>query len=164
VRTYFERHRDQLALREPYVRIRHLATTNADSAAAVRRRLVDARRVPVDSLWRNLIRKHAAVPRRAERISERFMPEGRLFTQLPYVQDELATLREGEVAPVIEDNDLFHVLQLVRRLPAGTDPELSWLKPEIQRRLKIRTRKQMYAREVQRLRNRARADNLIETP
>jgi len=164
VRTYFERHRDQLSLREPYVRVRHLATANEDSAQTARRQLLASREATVDSVWNRLIRKHAYAPSRAKRISNRFLPEGRLFSKLPYVQDELSSLQEGEVARVIEDNDLFHVLQLVSRAPAGTEPELAWLEAEIRRRLRIRTRKQMYAREVQRLRNRARADDLIETP
>jgi parvulin-like peptidyl-prolyl isomerase len=164
VRTYFESHREQLALREPYVRVRHLATTNVDSAQTVRRRLMAAREATADTTWDRLVRNYSYAPDRSQEISERFMPEGRLFAQLPYVEDELSALREGEVAPIIEDNNQFHVLQLVRRIPAGTEPELKWIKSEIQRRLRIRTRKQMYAREVQRLRTRAEADNLIETP
>lgn len=164
IRTYFERHREQLALREPYVRIRHLATASEDSAQAVRRQLVAAREATVDSLWTRLARRHAKDPRRARQLSTRFLPEGRLFTQLPYVRDELSVLREGETAPVIEDNNRFHILQLVRRIPKGADPELEWIEDEIRNRLRIRRRKQMYAREVQRLRNRAKANDLIETP
>mgnify|MGYP006279135521 CR=1 FL=1 len=164
VRTYFERHRNQLALREPYVRVRHLATTSVDSARSVRRKLLATREATADTTWNQLIRTYAYTPDRAQEISDRFLPEGRMFAQLPYVQDELSALREGQVAPVIEDNGLFHVLQLVRRIPAGTEPKLRWLETEIRRRLRIRTRKQMYAREVQRLRNRAKADDRLETP
>jgi hypothetical protein len=164
VRTYFERHRKQLALREPYVRVRHLSTTNIDSARTVRRTLLGTREATADSIWNRLIRTYADAPSRAKSVSNRFLPEGRLFAQLPYVQDELAALQEGEVAPVIEDDSLFHVLQLVRRIPEGTQPKLRWIEPEIRRRLQIRIRKQMYAREVERLRNKAKAENLVETP
>jgi hypothetical protein len=80
------------------------------------------------------------------------------------VRDELSNLREGAVAPVTQDNGRYHVLQLVRRLPEGSDPELRWVEAEIRRRLQIRSRKQTYAREVQRLRNRAKANGLLETP
>jgi parvulin-like peptidyl-prolyl isomerase len=164
VRTYFERHQNQLTLREPYVRVRHLATATEDSAQAVRRRLRTTRGALADSAWAQLTRRYARSPQRALELSDRFLPEGRLFARLPYVQDELANLREGEVSPVIEDDDQFHVLQLVRRIPAGTDPKLRWVEAEIRRRLQIRSRKQMYAREVQRLRNRAKANGLIEAP
>jgi parvulin-like peptidyl-prolyl isomerase len=164
VRTYFERHQDQLALREPYVRVRHLATSDPDSAREVQTRLRRENGPEVDSVWARLIRQYAQYPQRAAEISDRFLPESRLFTQLPYVRDELSNLREGAVAPVIEDNGRYHVLQLVRRIPEGTDPELRWVEAEIRRRLQIRSRKQMYAREVQRLRNRAKANNALETP
>jgi parvulin-like peptidyl-prolyl isomerase len=164
IRTYFERHQQQLALREPYVRVRHLSTPSEDSARSVRRDLVSAREATIDSIWTQLCRRYAERPERALQLSNRFLPEGRLFAQLPYVEDELSVLREGEVAPVIEDNNQYHVLQLVRRIPEGAEPELEWMRNEIQRRLQIRHRKQMYAREVQRLRNRAKANDLIEAP
>lgn len=164
VRTYFERHRKQLTLREPYVRVRHLTTTNEDSAQTARQRLLGARDAEVDSVWTQISREYANQPERARRMADRFLPESRLFSQHPYVRDELSALREGEVAPVIQDNNRFHVLQLVRRVKEGTTPKLKWVEGEIRRRLRIRHRKQMYAREVQRLRNRAKADNLIETP
>lgn len=164
VRTYFERHEDQLALREPYVRVRHLATNNQDSAQAVRRAIRRARDADVDSVWTQLGRRYARDPERALDLSARFLPERRLFARLPAVQDALAALRDGQVAPIIEDNNHFHVLQLVRRISEGAEPKLRWMESEIRRRLRIRNRKQMYAREVERLRNEAKANNLIETP
>jgi hypothetical protein len=164
VRTYFERYQDQLALREPYVRIRHLTTANEDSAQAARTALLDDPEATADSLWEQLSRRYGEQPRRSRRLADRFLPESRLFAQAPYVRDALDNLQDGEVAPIIEGNDRFHVVQLVRRLPEGTDPELRWVEPEIRRRLRIRHRKQMHARKVERLRNRAKADGLIETP
>jgi parvulin-like peptidyl-prolyl isomerase len=164
IRTYFERHQQQLTLREPYVRVRHLATPAEDSARQARRRLRAAAGGEVDSVWARMVRRYARRPDRALKLAGQFLPEGRLFAQLPYVSDELANLREGEVTPVIQDNNAYHVLQLVRRIPEGTDPELQWVEGEIRRRLQIRSRKQMFAREVQRLRNRAKANNRLETP
>lgn len=163
IRTYFERHQDQLTLREPYVRVRHLTTTAVDSARSARQALVAAPG-EADSTWRRLSQQYGQDPSRSERLADRFLPQSRLFTQLPYVRDELAALQNGETAPVIEDNNRYHVLQLVRRVPEGAEPELRWVEAEIRRRLRVRHRKQMYAREVQRLRNRAKADGLIETP
>jgi hypothetical protein len=164
IRTYFERHQDQLTLREPYVRVRHLTTTTVDSARAARQALATAPEATADSVWGRLSQRYGQNPARSQRLGDRFLPESRLFAQLPYVRDELAALQDGEAAPVIEDNNRFHVLQLVRRVPEGAEPELRWVEGEIRRRLRIRHRKQMYAREVQRLRNRAKADGLIETP
>ncbi len=164
VRTYFERHQDQLTLREPYVRVRHLTTTSIDSARAARQALVAAPASGADSVWTRLSRQYGQNPTRSQQLADRFLPESRLFAQLPYVRDELVALQEGETAPVIEDNNRFHVLALVRRVPEGAEPQLQWVEAEIRRRLRVRRRKQMHAREVQRLRNRAKADGLIETP
>mgnify|MGYP006285842061 CR=1 FL=1 len=164
VRTYFERHQRQLTLREPYVRVRHLATTDPDTARQVRGQLRGTRQAEIDSVWTRLVRQYAQRPEQALDISDQFLPEGRLFSQLPYVQDELLNLREGEVAPLIQDSNQYHVLQLVRRIPEGTTPKLRWVEAEVRRRLRIRSRKQMYAREVQRLRNRAKANNILEAP
>ncbi|MEF8794885.1 MAG: peptidylprolyl isomerase [Salinivenus sp.] len=164
VRTYFERHQDQLTLREPYVRVRHLTTTTIDSARAARTALAAASASEADSVWTRLSQQYAQNPTRSQQLADRFLPESRLFAQLPYVRDELATLQEGETAPVIEANNRFHVLELMRRVPEGAEPQLQWVEAEIRRRLRVRRRKQMHAREVQRLRNRAKADGLIETP
>ena len=164
VRTYFERHQEQLTLREPYVRVRHLTTTTVDSARAARKALAAASASAADSVWTRLSQQYGQNPTRSQQLADRFLPESRLFAQLPYVRDELATLQEGETAPVIEANNRFHVLELMRRVPEGAEPRLQWVEAEIRRRLRVRRRKQMYAREVQRLRNRAKADGLIETP
>jgi hypothetical protein len=164
VRTYFERHQDQLTLREPYVRVRHLTTAAIDSARAARQVLAGAPASGADTVWARLSQQYGQKPARSQQLADRFLPESRLFAQLPYVRDELAALQEGETAPVIEDNNRFHVLKLVRRVPEGAEPQLQWVETEIRRRLRVRHRKQMYAREVQRLRNRAKADGLIETP
>ncbi len=164
VQTYFERHQDQLTLREPYVQVRYLSTAQEDSAQTVRQELLQAQEASIDSVWARLSQEYAHRPPRAKRLSERFLPESRLFAQLPYVRDELDALGEGDVAPVIPDSDRYHVLQVVQRVPEGSEPELRWIESEIRRRLRIRHRKQMYAREVQRLRDRAKADSLIETP
>jgi hypothetical protein len=57
---------------------------------------------------------------------------------------------------------LYHVLHLVDRADAGTIPERAWVEAEIRRRLRLRGRKQMYAREVERLRNEARARGTLD--
>lgn len=164
VRTYFERHRDQLQLREPYVRVRYLTTSTSEDAAAVRRELLNRGTALPDSVWTQISQEYATEPATSQHISHRIMSEGRLLAQLPYGQNQLSDLREGEVAPIIEQNRQYHVLQLVRKIPEGTAPELAWLEEEIRRRLRIRSRKQIYAREVQRLRTEARAEDELELP
>jgi hypothetical protein len=163
VQTYFQRHKDQLSLREPYVSVRYLSTDRRAAAQTVRETL---RTLPVesDSAWNRLVREYAADTARARHVSRRYLPERRLARQLPALQEELGALGEGDTAPVVNADGRYHVLRLDRRIPEGTPPKLRWLKHEIRRRLRIRARKQMYANEVQRLRSKAEADGALETP
>ncbi len=162
VRAYFERHREQLQLREPYVRVRFLKTASREAAQTVRERLARADTAAVDSIWSTLVRRHATNSDYARALSDRFYPESRLLDELPAGRAVLPQLDDTDVAPVLAADSTFYVLQVARRLPEGTDPKLAWVAAEIRRRLTVRARKQMYAREVERLRNQAKAQNALE--
>lgn len=160
VRNYFASHRDQLRLREPYVRVRYLVTARRADAQRIRDQLAEG---ASDSLWTTWARTSAMDPTQALELARRYMPVSRLFARLPQMRAALTDLGEGETAPVITRNDsLHHIIQVVERVPEGTPPELEWVEPEIRRRLMVRARKQMYAREVQRLRNEAKARNALD--
>jgi parvulin-like peptidyl-prolyl isomerase len=163
VRTYFERHKEKLRLREPYVRVQYLATPDRASARTVRQELRTPP-APPDTTWARLVAEYATDTTQARQLSRRFRPQGRLGQQLPALADRIADLQEGETTPVIQANGRYHVLRLDRRLPEGSPPEIDWVEPEIRRRLRIRARKQIHATEVQRLRNRAQADGALELP
>lgn len=163
VRTYFEQHKDQMRLREPYVNVRYLATSSSAAAETVRQKLRSNTARP-DSLWTRLVRTHAVDSSRAVQISRGFRPQRRLAQQLPYSRDALSALDEGERAAIVQKDQRYHVLQLVRRFSEGAEPKLSWFADRIRQRLRIRARKQMYTREVQRLRSEARADGVLELP
>ena len=53
-------------------------------------------------------------------------------------------------------------MQVVDRVPAGTIPELPWVKDIVQQQLVIHIRKQNYARSVQALRAQAESGEDIE--
>ncbi len=163
VRAYFGQHKEQMRLRQPYLSVRYLATDRPAAAQTVRQAL---RTLPPedDSTWIRLVREHATDTLRARRLSQRFLPVDRLTKQLPFSAKQVAALREGDTAPIVQNNGWHHVLQLDRRIPEDTIPQLEWFEPEIRRRLRIRARKQMYAHEVQRLRNEAQANDALETP
>ena len=163
VRTYFERHEEQLRLQEPYVRVQYLATPDRASARTVRQELRTPP-APPDTTWARLVTEYAADTTQARRLSRRFFSQSRLGQQVPAFADRLADLQEGETTPVAQANGRYHVLRLDRRLSEGTPPELDWIEPKIRRRLRIRARKQIHATEVQRLRNRAQADGTLELP
>ncbi|NBC16532.1 MAG: peptidyl-prolyl cis-trans isomerase [Bacteroidetes bacterium] len=163
INAYYQRNRDRLRLREPFVRVRYLSTTAPDSAEAARRLLRDAlRQDAADSLWPGIVQRFALDSEAALTLADTYYPERSLFAQYPALRDLMPRLGTGEVAPVIEADSLHHVLHLVDRAPAGTIPELAWIEDDVQRQLLIDARKQMYARHVQRLRNRALSRNALE--
>jgi len=163
VRTYFERHKEQLRLREPYVNVRYLAAERPAAARTVRQGL-QALSSRSDSTWIRLVRDHAADPLQARRLSGRFLPESRLLQQLPFRLDRLRALEDGDTTPVVENEGRYHVLRLDRRISEGAEPRLEWLEPEIRHRLRIRAWKQTYAHEVERLRTEAQANDALDTP
>lgn len=163
LQAYFERHKEQLRLREPYVRIRYLPVASEDSAraAAEELRRLDASST-ADSTWEVLVDRYSADPDGSRQLSDHFFPERRLFTGDAQLRSALGALRAGATSPVIAHQGTYHLLQLVERAPAGTIPDPSWIRDELRQRLAIQTRKQLYARQVQRLRNEARARDAFE--
>jgi parvulin-like peptidyl-prolyl isomerase len=162
LQAYFEQNREQLRTRETFVRIRYLdASTRAEAEEA--RRLVQ--RTPPserDSVWIRVVDRFALSPQTTEAISDNYYPESRLFAEKPIVKNAIARLLDGQTAPVIEDDSLFHIIQLVERVPPRTIPRPEWVEDELVRRLAIQARKQLYSRQVQRLRNEALArDDLV---
>jgi hypothetical protein len=164
VQAYYERNREQLRLQEPYVRLRYMHTQDAEAAQAVHRTLSQTSSTNIDSLWQTLIERYAENPDEARLLASRYFPESRLFTAavLSPLREALTRLRNGELAPIIKIDDHYHVLQLAERLPTGAIPELSWMYEEITRLAQIQSRKQIYARLVQRLRNEAQVRGELE--
>lgn len=161
VRAYYEQHREQLRLREPRVRVRYLTTETLSDAETVQRALRTGA-VSDSTDWNVLSSRHALHPRRARHIDARYYTIGQVFGNQPVLREQLERLAPGETAPIFEIDGRYHVLHLVDRAPEGARPRLAWVEAEIRRRLELRARKQMYAREVERLRNEALARDELD--
>jgi hypothetical protein len=158
VRAYYERHQAQLRLRQPYVRLRHLATATADAAEAVRQRMRATAPQAADSVWAALVARYATGTGAGRDARDVYVPEGQAFPLRPVLREQAAVLYPGEWAPPFQTRDgRWHVIHFAERLPADAVPPLAWVEDDIRERLTIRARKQMYAREVQRLRTNAMA-------
>ncbi len=161
IQAYYEQHGEQLRLREPYVRLRYLATVDPDSARLAHTLLRQS--LPgADSTWEALVFRFAEDPDGSMGLTHTYSAESQLFTAMPEVRSALARLKKGELAPLFQAGGRYHVLQLVDRAPPGTLPRLPWVEEELERRLEIETRKQLYARQVQRLRTEALAHETLE--
>jgi parvulin-like peptidyl-prolyl isomerase len=161
---YFERNRERLRLREPYVRVRFIATTTADSAAAARREMQQAMlSAQQDSLWEAAARAYAADTSASLALAREYVPASRLLTaDEGSVWQILPQLSPGQISAVQEVDGTYYVVQLVDRVPAGEEPELQWIEDDVRRQVEIQQRKQMVARHVQRLRNEAQARDELD--
>ncbi len=163
IESYFERNIENLRLREPFLRIRYLNTSDSlTSIVAVSVLDSIGGSTNPDSVWLTAISDLSDDPETATVLSTSYFPESRLFRNIPYLRDAVAPLAAGQSGIVLTEDGFFHVIQLVDRVDAGTIPNLEWIIQDIQNRLLIDKRKQMYADQVQRLRNRALAEGLLE--
>lgn len=163
LQAYFERHKESLRLREPFVRIRFLGINNPDSASLARQLLQQATQSgKADSLWPEIVSRFSADVEGSMNLSRHYHSESRLFMSRPELRTWLARLRDNQISDVVFSDSLYNIIQLVERVPVGTIPRLTWIEEELRQRLSIQRRKQMYARQVQRLRNEAQAKNELE--
>lgn len=161
IRDYFNSHRDQLRLIEPYVKVRYLVLDDESKAREAQRRLAAADTSAHDE-WDRIVDEFADSPDAARGWSDLFMPESQFLSDLPAVKEAVSGLRPGRTTTVIEADGAWHVAQLVDRVPAGTVPRLAWIRETLMQRVEIEARKQLYTRLVQDLRNEALARQDLE--
>ena len=98
-------------------------------------------------------------------LSRTYVPESRLTSsERGAVWQSLSQLGPGQIGPVIERGEAFYVVQLLDRVPAGSEPELDWIEEDVRRQVAIGSRKQLLARQVQRLRTEAQARDELDVP
>lgn len=160
---YYEQHHDQLAISEPFVRLRYTAVVSRDTAIVAKAAMLE---LPFlsnpDSAWTDLTDRFTPDDGSFLALSNSYYPVSRVSASIPGLQVLLSTLNIGEVVDPFESRGKFHVIQLVDRLEPGSIPELGMIEEFIRSRVIIEARKQMLARQVQRLRNEAIAREELE--
>ena len=168
-RVYFEQHKEQLRLREPFVRVRYLRAETFEEAGQAQLSLRNASVAERDSIWTIWANTLETGPSASDALftpisAYDHYPESRLFGNQPLLRQTLAGLSDERTAAVIESDSSYHVLQLAQRIPTGSIPQQEWIQPELERQLILQNRKQLYARLVQRLRNEALAREALDSP
>ncbi|WP_412067982.1 peptidyl-prolyl cis-trans isomerase [Rubrivirga sp. IMCC43871] len=156
--AYYQAHREALALREPYVRLRHLRLadpTRVDEAQASVARAVTSS-VP-DSLFALAAREYALDPVRAAAFAAEYVPEGRLRALDETLGDRVSAMPPGPAVAVVQTGGAIHLVQVVDREPAGTIPPFRLIRAELAERLAVQARRDAHSRLIQRLRSEARA-------
>ena len=156
--TYYEQNKDQLKLTEPFVKVRYLVTESADSAMSAIELMegIESSSNP-DSAWKAVANRFTEDPGGTITLSASFYPETRLLSSIPGLSTAIQRLAPGQILSPFELDSRYHIVQLVERLPVGITPEVALLEDQLRARIAIENRKQLYARQVQRLRNEALA-------
>lgn|GEM_PF-6034472 len=164
VASYYERNRETLALREPYVRLRHLRVPAARAGAA-ERALAGAIAAPdPDAAFAAVARRFASDPDGAVAFAESFAPESRLREIAPALADGVTDLPPGATTAVLPDGPDAHVVQIVDRVPEGAVPPLAVIEAELTEQLRTSRRRDAEARLLERLRAEAVARGDLVQP
>ena len=156
--AYYQANRDGLALREPYVRLRHLRVADPSRAAQARAALSRALGSPYpDSLFALVAREFADDPDGAAALAGEYVSQSRLLSLDQALGERVAALPAGGTVAVVPVGRTFHVVQVVDRVPAGTVPPFRLLRDELAERLAVQRRRAAQARLLQQLRSQALA-------
>lgn len=160
--NYYERNKEYLRLLEPFVHIRYLVNPSLDSLRLARSILLQTQDENADSVFTVLIDRFDISPADQLALNQNYFPEAKLFNGQPEVRALLQRTSKGMQPQIIDVDGEYHFLQVVDRVPAGTIPELSWIRDIVEQQLVIHIRKQNYARSVQALRAQAESSEDIE--
>lgn len=165
LKAYYDRHRDALALREPYVRLRHLRLrdpSRAEDARASFQRAV-ASSVP-DSLFALVAREYADDPEGAVAFASEYVSEAQIGALDDVLAERVAALPAGAQVAAVPVGGVVHVVQVVDRVPAGTVPPFRLVRDELAERVGVQQRRDAEARLLQQLRAEARSRGDLEMP
>ncbi len=152
--TWYQQHSASLVLREAYVRIWYLPV---DSASWTDDIVGQLERTDTDSAFARLVETHSALKEQSIYFASGMLPMSLIFSQNAVIRERVSQTGEGGIVPPYRDAGLIHVMKVIERAPAGTVPDLDMILPEIEQRILIESRKQLFARQVQRLRTAAEA-------
>ncbi|MEO0559091.1 MAG: peptidylprolyl isomerase, partial [Bacteroidota bacterium] len=160
--AYYDANQANLALREPYVRLRHVRTGVRSRAEEARTALDRSASSPVsDSLFTIIAREFGEAPEGAIALAAEYTPESRLLALDEALGLRVIALRLGGTA-VVESGDVYHVVQVVDRVGTGEIPTLEMVAPELRERLAIQRRRDQEAQFIQSLRSQAQARNRLD--
>ncbi len=154
VETWYQQHRASLVLRQPYVRIWYLPVDSTSWTSVI---VDELARAETDTAFSRLIDTYSVQKEQSRYFASGLLPLSLVFSQHASMRERVGQLTEGDIVPPLSDDGLVHVMKLVERVPAGTIPDLNMIRSEIEQRILIESRKQLFARQVQRLRTAAEA-------
>lgn len=124
-RDYFQAHRDQFELEEPYVRFRHVTAETRREAVEARQELMNGRP------WEEVARTYSTSPEERIELSESVIPRSRALRGHETLQQLLDVIGITEISPIQLSQGQYHFIQLMEERAAGESPDMEWLIEEI---------------------------------
>jgi len=154
--TYYQTHKDQFTLDEKYIRYRHITTqtrTDADNANRALMRGED---------WREILNNYSVNPDLQFRQSQQFWPISMAGGDVPMLNNYLNVIGLTERSPIYFHRSEYHLVQLMEERPAGDNPDLDWLIPQIEEWLKLEKARRITNSYIRNLYLEANANNEID--
>ncbi|WP_176719453.1 peptidylprolyl isomerase [Rhodohalobacter halophilus] len=154
--TYYQTYKDQFTLNEKFVRYRHITTntrTDADNANRALMRGED---------WRDIVNEYSINPDLQFRQSQQFWPISLAGGDIPIIRRYLNRMGLSERSPIFIHGGQYHLIQLMEERPAGDNPNLDWLIPQIEQWLKLEKARRITNSYVRNLYLEASSNNEIE--
>lgn len=154
--TYYQTHKDQFTLNEKYIRYRHITTqtrTDADNANRALMRGED---------WREILDNYSVNPDLQFRQSQQFWPISMAGGDVPMLNNYLNVIGLTERSPIYFHSGQYHLVQLMEERPAGDNPDLDWLIPQIEEWLKLEKARRITNSYIRNLYLEANANNEID--
>jgi len=154
--TYYQAHKDQFTLNEKYVRYRHITTATRTDADNANRDLMRGED------WREILDKYSVNPDLQFRQSQQFWPISMAGGDIPMLNRFLNRIGLSERSSIHAHGGQFHLVQLMEERPAGDNPDLDWLIPQIQQWLKLEKARRIANSYVRNLYLEATSNNEID--
>lgn len=158
IEAYFEKHKEQFALKERHVRIRHMSTVSLDLAVAAKAGLERG------GEWDQLVERYAADKPAALASAETLRPISSLVNLTPVLQGSIPSMALQSISSIRGQDGRFHFVQLLESYPAGSVPDISWAKGRILEWLTIEKRRIALLSFEQNLLLQAQADGTVRNP
>jgi hypothetical protein len=158
IETYFEEHKAQFAFTERHVRIRHLSANSLDFALAAKAELDRGLE------WEGIVERYAADKPSALASPDVLRPVSSLLSLSPTLQASMSDMRVNQISSIREYEGRFHFAQLLESYPAGSIPDISWVKDRILEWLTIEKRRLALLSFEQNLLLKAQADGTVRNP
>ncbi|MFN2374042.1 MAG: peptidyl-prolyl cis-trans isomerase [Cyclonatronaceae bacterium] len=156
--AYYETHKDQFKLNEPYIRFRHLSAANMQDAENARQDLLRG------ISWENVVERYAINKQDALRDATVFHPLSLSLQNAPPLDQFIRRMGINEISPIQRIGTRYQFVQLIERKSEGELPDLTWVLDQVEDWLLLDKKRRLISSYEQQIIRRAQANKEIHLP